>query len=375
MARLLQAVIVSHFHGQPARDESSVQAAISPVDWRSVKEVGAILATYLQGRLVAGKLLCAEGPTEVPQGWEAYTYRFRLEADKRLPPPFAQPLCLRAYENPQARLRARQGFAALAHMRTLSYPVPEPLLLEEDCQFFGGPFIIMPWLSGVTLLDKLKQHFTHILRVSDQLARLHLTLHNLPAAGFPAPAAPFIERRLDELSAMIHDYGLSGLKPGLAWLQAHRPGQTQAPSILHLDFHPINLMVDADRPKGVLDWGESDLGDRHADIGMTLVLLRSAPVDVSTPSERLLARPARWWMARRYLRTYARHFPLDRTVLRYYVAWAALRRLAVCGVWLREGPQVTGFKRSSLQYASRAHLRGLQGCFRQAAGVPVPLAC
>ena len=80
MARLLQAVIVSHFHGQPARHESSVQAAISPVDWRSGKEVGAILATYLQDRLGAGKLLYADGPTEVPQGWEAYTYRFRLEA-------------------------------------------------------------------------------------------------------------------------------------------------------------------------------------------------------------------------------------------------------------------------------------------------------
>jgi hypothetical protein len=69
MARLLQAVIVSHFHGQPARHESSVQAAISPVDWRSVKEVGAILATYLQDRLGAGKLLYADGPTEVPQGF------------------------------------------------------------------------------------------------------------------------------------------------------------------------------------------------------------------------------------------------------------------------------------------------------------------
>ena len=174
---------------------------------------------------------------------------------------------------------------------------------------------------------------------------------------------------------MIHDYGLSGLKAGLAWLHAHCPQQTSPPSILHLDFHPVNLMMDADQSTGVLDWGESDLGDRHADIGMTLVLLRSAPVEVSTPSERLLARPARWWMARRYLRTYARHFPVDRTVLRYYVAWAALRRLAVCGLWLRVGPQVTGFKRSSLQHASRAHLQGLQGCFRQATGVPVPLAC
>src|SRR5262249_30985777 len=111
---------------------------------------------------------CAEGPTEVPQGWEAYTYRFRLEANERLPPPFARPLCLRAYESSQALPRARQGFAALAHMRTLSYSVPEPLLFEEDCRFFGGPFILTPWLSGVTLLDRLKQQFTRIrLKVSE----------------------------------------------------------------------------------------------------------------------------------------------------------------------------------------------------------------
>jgi aminoglycoside phosphotransferase (APT) family kinase protein len=247
-------------------------------------------------------------------------------------------------------------------------------LLEEDCRFFGGPFIILPWLSGVTLLDRLKQCFTRILGVSDQLARLHLALHNLPPAGFPAPAAPFLDRQLDELSAMIHAYELAGLKPGLTWLQAHRPRKASLPSILHLDFHPVNLMMEGDRPAGVLDWGESDLGDRHADIGMTLVLLRSAPADVSTRSERLLARPARWWMARRYLRAYARHFPLDRTVLLYYVAWAALRRLTVCGMWLREGPQVNGFKRSSLQYANRPHMQGLQDCFRQATGVTVRFA-
>jgi hypothetical protein len=44
------------------------------------------------------------------------------------------------------------------------------------------------------------------------------------------------------MRVLIHDYGLHGLIPGLNWLSAQRPAAPESPSILHLDFHPLNLV-------------------------------------------------------------------------------------------------------------------------------------
>jgi aminoglycoside phosphotransferase (APT) family kinase protein len=163
------------------------------------------------------------------------------------------------------------------------------------------------------------------------------------------------------------------LEAGLDWLVARRPAPPDCPRILHLDFHPINLVVQNDCVVAVLDWSDSDVGDLHADVATTLVLLRSAPVSTSTVGERLLAGPARWALRRRYLRTYSRHSSLDRNLLGYYVALASLRRLTVCGVWLRAGPETTGFKASSIEYVTSGQINALEGCFQKATGVRLAL--
>jgi aminoglycoside phosphotransferase (APT) family kinase protein len=207
------------------------------------------------------------------------------------------------------------------------------------------------------------------LWVAEELAKAHLELHVLPSDGFPCRREPFLERRLDELEAMIHDHDLESLLVGLDWLLAHRPIRPECPRIMHLDFHPANLIVQDARIAAVLDWSEADVGDLHADVATTLVLLRSAPVLTHTIAEHLLARSARWAVSRRYLRTYSRHFTLDKELLRYYVALASLKRLVVCGAWLHAGPETTGFKASSIEYVTSSQINALEHCFQKASGV------
>jgi aminoglycoside phosphotransferase (APT) family kinase protein len=278
-------------------------------------------------------------------------------------------LGLRAYDTPHALARARHEFAIMRSLHERGYPVPCPLLLKEDYQPFGGPFLILPWVPGITLLEWLRHGFWRILNTADQLAGLHQALHALPLAGPFASPASFVERRLDELDWMIGDYDLAELTAGYAWLRERRPPPPARPSILHFDFHPVNVIVHDGRPQAVLDWSEADAGDPHADVAMTLVLLRTAPVAPETLHERLLARPARWWLARRYLRTYRRSSSLNPDVLRYYLAWASLRRLAVCGVWRRVGPWIHGFKASALRHATPSHEAALSRVFRHATGI------
>jgi aminoglycoside phosphotransferase (APT) family kinase protein len=260
----------------------------------------------------------------------------------------------------------------LSHLQTLGFPVPQPLLLEEDRRLLGGPVLLLRWVSGQTLLDFLRQRFIRIVSVPGILAELHAALHALPATNFPRPGDSFLDRRLDELSTMIHAHDLKGLTAGLNWLRCHIVTTSDRPSILHLDFHPVNIVVDDGHPQAVLDWSEADVGDRHADVAMTLVLMLTAPVSLTTWSERLLARPTRWCMVRRYRRAYQRKFQLDSARLRYYMAWAALRRLAICGMWRHSGPWTNGFKTTSLRFASPRHEHALRRCFQSATGLTLP---
>lgn len=175
------------------------------------------------------------------------------------------------------------------------------------------------------------------------------------------------------MTGLVKTYDLDGLKPGLDWLKAHRPEPPAALSVLHLDYHPINFMVAQGRCSGVLDWGDSDVGDRHADVGATVVLLRTAPVEIRGP----LRWPALWAgrpvILMRYLNPYRRRAGLDRDRLRYFIAWAALRRLCRWGQWLAAGPASTGGKPSSLAHLRPDRVDDLRRCFRRAVGIDVQL--
>jgi aminoglycoside phosphotransferase (APT) family kinase protein len=182
-------------------------------------------------------------------------------------------------------------------------------------------------------------------------------------------AGPFLARQLDELRRTSRTYDLDGLMAGLRWLEDRRPPESNSPCLLHLDFHPVNLIARADGECCVLDWSEADVGDRHADLAMTTLLLSYAPVERLRTHERLIAPLSRWFLGRRYRIVYGRGAPIDRDRLRYYFAWACLRRLTTYGAWLRAGPQCNGSKPAALGRVTPRHVGELAGCFAQLSGI------
>jgi aminoglycoside phosphotransferase (APT) family kinase protein len=312
-------------------------------------------------------------PLEIPHGWETYVYRFRLRATAVLPPAFARPLVLRIYASPEGVPRARREFAMQRHLHQRGHAVPEPLRFEADCDLFGGPFMLMERVPGKTLLDGLRHNWTRVLAVAGQLAEQQLRLHCLPVDGFPVPPGPFLDRRLGELEALVGTHGLDGLRRGLKWLHAHRPAARAPAVVVHLDFHPVNIMDPEGRAPVVLDWSEADVADPHADVATTILLLHAAPVEKAVLAERLIAPITRCVLIHRYLNLYRRRSPLDLRTLRYYLACAALRRLAVYGMWLHAGPQANGCKPSSLRHVEPGHVGTLREDFRHCTGVEAVL--
>src|SRR5260370_24775432 len=115
-------------------------------------EVAPELLDYLSSRLSRSGLEYAQQPVEVCGGWETYTYSFQLKNDGELPEPYTKPLILRAYSCCEGLPRARYEFAVQHYLGEFKYPLPGSLLLEEDCSYFGGPFLVSRQVEGPTLL-------------------------------------------------------------------------------------------------------------------------------------------------------------------------------------------------------------------------------
>ncbi len=343
------------------------------VQLASERTIAAPLLAYLRDRLGTAELAFRQEPTAIPDGWETYIYRFQLQSSTALPPAFARPLVLRVYANAQGSHRLRHEFAVQQHLHGLGYPVPEPLAREMDSQILGGPFMLMEWVPGRTLLDLLFRQPWRILRGPGRMAQLHARLHQLPVRDFPGPPGPFLDRQLAQLRTQIATYDLDGLRPGLAWLQEHRPPTNAAASIVHLDFHPINLLFQGLQGRAVLDWSDADVGDRHADVAVTLMLIECTRVDDGSLWRKLSSWPGRILLYHLYRRAYRTMLPLDDGRLRYYLAWAALRRLGRYGMWLRAGPDVTGSKPTCLRYLNRDGIDALRRCFQRYTAVAVDL--
>jgi aminoglycoside phosphotransferase (APT) family kinase protein len=328
---------------------------------------------YLRERLVRPNLDYAEKPEPITDGWETFIERFRLQSADGLAADYRAPLILRCYSCARGLASLQHEFAVLKHMHGLGYPVPRPLFIEEDPHFLGGPFMIQEQVAGSTMLEWMFRRPWHICDAPLRMAIWHDRLHRLPSAGFPHAQPHFLERHLSTLDEHIRNFGLGGLRAGLDWLNRRRPAESTRPSILHMDFHPINVMIDRGRVTAVLDWHEADVGDRCADVAITLLLLKTAPIELPGLWEQVSSIPGRWALHRWYRMAYLKRCPCDPERLRYYLAWASLRRLCRHGMWLAHGPAITGHKPSSIRHLDGARIRALEDSFGRSAGIKVHL--
>lgn len=258
-------------------------------------------------------------------------------------------------------------------MARSDFPVAMPLLLEEKCDLLGGPFFIMKCVEGELLLKRMVRQPWNVFTFPWPLASMHLRLHSMPIEGFPGPAGDFLCRHDEQMHELIRIHGMTGLRSGSEWLRARQPAETLNPRIVHLDYHPANVVRTSAGDLVVLDWTEADLGDPHADVANSLMMMDCMPGARDSAYARLAVSAGRTWFRRWYLRSYRWRTRLEPCKLAYYRAWAALRRLCAYGRWLSVGPSATGSKPTSIGYLTSAHIRVLEQYFRKWSGVGVRL--
>ncbi|MGB6896363.1 MAG: phosphotransferase family protein [Dehalococcoidia bacterium] len=345
-------------------------------DPASPAQVADALRAHLADALASPDLSYAEPPAPITTGWETYIYAFRLASPSLSDERFAGPLILRIYPGPlpgAARV-AQLEYRAQAFVRERGFPAPTPLLLETEGAVFGQPFMLMERVPGRPMLDVFLERPTVLPRMARLFAETQVRLHRIDPADAPfRREVPLLDRMLEEFRQAGEQFDLEGLRPGLDWLEAHRPPDERDVCIVHKDFHPVNVMVEHDAVTGVLDWPNVDLTDRHADLGFTLFLLETAVAEPRSLRERLIVGFGRRLLTRLYLRAYRRHLPVDRGLLRYYRSLLALRRTGQYGVWRQVGAEATGSKPDTAARVDDEQVETVIRYFHKHTGVQVSL--
>ncbi len=190
----------------------------------------------------------------------------------------------------------------------------------------GRPALLMSWCPGRTLLAEVQARPWRLWSLGVALGRMHARIHAVPVPAALTEVVPRWDPRREDLSADL-----------LARLHG-----TGSLSLLHMDYHPLNVMVHDGLVTGVLDWANVAVGDRRADLARTVTLLRLPPLPPGTPAVvQLVMRPlleAAWRAGYRQLQMAD---PFVDMAPFYVWAGAMMERdlrpkLGRPGVWLQE---------------------------------------
>jgi aminoglycoside phosphotransferase (APT) family kinase protein len=246
---------------------------------------------------------------------------------------------------------------------------------EQDSEILGGPFLIMEQIPGPTLLQALMEKPWRVIELVRKMIQVQMKLHQLPLTHLPYRPGRLLDRTFTEMESLIGEHGWHGLDRGLSWLQSHEvlsPCRRSA-RLLHLDFHPLNLIERPGQLPVVLDWGTADIGDPHADIATTLMLLRCAPIVGKSRGQRAGILLGRKFVEQFYLIGCHRQMEVCERKLAYYHAWAVLRRLVSSLCFRVADPMLFGVKPSMRSRLPQEHLEDLVAEFQRLTGVQLHL--
>ncbi|HEU4760230.1 MAG TPA: aminoglycoside phosphotransferase family protein [Dehalococcoidia bacterium] len=217
-------------------------------------------ATEIEARLDPRGVLAALGyaetsePRRVKGGWDTLLWRFQT--------PDGREHSLRVYHLPRIQPLAWRERVALETCERAGLPAPR---VEVAGEHEGLPVMVLSWCPGRPLLSFVEQKPWALWRLGRLFGRAQARMHAVePPAEFAASApGDWVSRVADEYRDLA-EHALS-LQPSTR-------------SLIHLDFHPLNLVSDGRSVTGILDWSGAAAGDRRADLARTAITLIAAPI-------------------------------------------------------------------------------------------------
>jgi aminoglycoside phosphotransferase (APT) family kinase protein len=208
--------------------------------------------TQIDLRAVLSALGVSDATTAVPVqgGWD--TSIWRVERPDGVS-------ALRLFRVEQAAV-CRREVVAMRAAESAGLPVPR---IRAEGAWQGRPALLLSWCAGRPLGDELRARPWLVWRRGLAFGRMQARIHAVPAPdplrrdpdawiGWAGPDETGLHARLRELAP-------------------------RADALLHLDYHPLNVLTDRIGNLAVLDWANARAGDPRADLARTLAILRLSP--------------------------------------------------------------------------------------------------
>jgi aminoglycoside phosphotransferase (APT) family kinase protein len=138
--------------------------------------------------------------------------------------------------------------------------IPVPRVFAEGI-WDNRPALLMSWMPGRLLKNELECRTWRAWALGVEFGQVQAMIHAAPVP---------VDLRRHPVS------WIEWAEPDAALrncLRRSRDGEV----LLHLDYHPANVLVERGRVSGVLDWANARGGDRRADLARTAAILRFAP--------------------------------------------------------------------------------------------------
>lgn len=193
-------------------------------------------------------------PMRITGGWDTLIWRFQTRDDRDL--------SLRVYFLPGSHAMARREMIALRACEEAGQPVPRT---EKFGVHEGMPVAVLTWCPGSTLLSAVERKPWLLPRLSRIFGRAHARLHTVAAPAELRAEAP------DEWLGRVTEY-----HKHLA--ERMRNVELAIDTLIHMDFHPLNVISRGNAITGILDWTYAAAGDRRADLARTHFMLAGAPI-------------------------------------------------------------------------------------------------
>jgi aminoglycoside phosphotransferase (APT) family kinase protein len=325
-------------------------------------------------------------------GWETTVFEFSLAEVSKLQPeiPPRRPLVLRFYQGGKADEKGERESRVIDRLYSVRYRVPRPYLYEPDHAVLGSPFLIIERLRGGPLFSttSFPQAFktfslgffgfvsaqVKLHRLDPARHELRDMPHSLQPAGAP-PGTPLLDRALAVIADRVEKGPLPGLRDALQRLTARAGVYRVADgSVVHMDYHPQNVLVEGVRVTGIIDWVNTDIGDRHLDAAMTAAILSSSAMERPRwMRDNVVGNSLRASFASTYVPLYHAMARLDFDRFRYCQAVAALLRLSMLGMMRVQGPEAVGFRPEAISEVTPGVVRLLTRYAERKSGASVRL--
>lgn len=303
----------------------------------------------------------------ITSGWETEIESFDLEWTSN-DGTVSKGLVVRIFPGKGAAQKAEKEFRYMKELQNLKYPVPTVYIIETDDSIIGNPFIIMDRIEGGTIEDRIGLSVEKRDHWLDVMCELFLDLHNLEWESLATESERklfedphyIVKRTISMYRELLEQTNCLVLLPVVEWLTKNAESvPCTKPSIIHGDFHPMNVLLDENDNPYVIDWGAARIHDSRADLAWSLLLYlaygsKERRDDLLHRYESVLGKPV--------------------NQIEYFEVYACLRRLHDIYSSINEGLDGIGLRPEAVQMMKESvtHIINVRNRLEDLTGIVIP---